>query len=69
MLLGNRPEFHVADLAAVTLGATPFSIYQTYAANQIEFVVADADARIAVVERQYLDRLLEARETCRTSSM
>jgi long-chain acyl-CoA synthetase len=61
LLLGNRPEFHVADMAAVTLGATPFSIYQTYAANQIEFVVTDAGARIAIVERQYLDRLLEAR--------
>jgi long-chain acyl-CoA synthetase len=60
LLLGNRPEFHVADMAAVTLGATPFSIYQTYAANQIEFVVADAEARIAIVERQYVDRLLEA---------
>ncbi len=61
LLLGNRPEFHVADMAAVTLGATPFSIYQTYAANQIEFVVSDAAARVAVVERQYLDRLLQAR--------
>jgi long-chain acyl-CoA synthetase len=61
IMLGNRPEFHVVDMAAVTLGATPFSIYQTYAANQIEFVVADAGARIAVVEPQYLERLLEAR--------
>jgi long-chain acyl-CoA synthetase len=61
ILLGNRPEFHVVDMAAVTLGATPFSIYQTYASNQIEFVVSDAAARIAVVESQYLDRLLEAR--------
>ncbi len=61
ILLSNRPEFHVVDMAAVTLGATPFSIYQTYAPNQIEFVVGDADSRIAVVERQYLDRLLEAR--------
>ncbi len=48
-------------MAAVTLGATPFSIYQTYAPNQIEFVVRDADSHIAVVESQYLDRLLEAR--------
>jgi long-chain acyl-CoA synthetase len=61
LLLGNRPEFHVADMAAVTLGATPFSIYQTYAANQIEFVVSDAAARIAIVESQYLQRLLQAR--------
>ena len=62
IMLSNRPEFHIVDLAAVTLGATPFSIYQTYAANQIEYVVADAAARIAVVERQYLERLLDARE-------
>ena len=41
----NRPEFHLIDLAAMTLGATPFSIYQTYAPEQIEFVVSDADAR------------------------
>jgi long-chain acyl-CoA synthetase len=61
IMLSNRPEFHVVDLAAATLGATPFSIYQTYAANQIEYVLADAAARIAVVERQYLERLLEAR--------
>jgi long-chain acyl-CoA synthetase len=61
IMLGNRPEFHVVDMAAVTLGATPFSIYQTYAANQIEFIVSDAAARIAVVEHQYLERLLQAR--------
>jgi long-subunit acyl-CoA synthetase (AMP-forming) len=60
LLLGNRPEFHIADMAAVTLGATPFSIYQTYAANQIEFVVTDAAARVAIVERAHLPRLLEA---------
>ena len=31
LMLGNRPEFHVCDVAAMTVGATPFSIYQTYA--------------------------------------
>ncbi len=62
IMLGNCPEFHIVDMAAVTLGAAPFSIYQTYAPNQIEFVIADAGARVAVVERQYLERLLEARD-------
>jgi long-subunit acyl-CoA synthetase (AMP-forming) len=61
IMLSNRPEFHVVDLAAVTLGATPFSIYQTYAPNQIEFLLSDADTRIAVIERQYLERMLEVR--------
>ncbi len=28
LMLGNRPEFHLADLAVMTLGATPFSIYR-----------------------------------------
>src|SRR5919205_4586611 len=27
LLIRNRPEFHIADLAAVTLGSTPFSVY------------------------------------------
>jgi long-chain acyl-CoA synthetase len=30
IMLGNRPEFHIADLAVAMLGATPFSIYVTY---------------------------------------
>ncbi len=39
IMLGNRPEFHLADLAAVTLGATPFSIYTTYPAEEIEYLI------------------------------
>src|SRR3954453_10104042 len=62
LMLGNRPEFHVADLAVVTLGATPFSIYQTYAPEQIQYVVSDADARVAILDAQYLDRFREARK-------
>src|SRR3954468_11741553 len=34
LMLSNRPEFHIADLAVMTLGATPFSIYQTYSPEQ-----------------------------------
>jgi long-subunit acyl-CoA synthetase (AMP-forming) len=63
ILLGNRPEFHIVDLAAMMLGATPFSIYQTYAPNQIEFVMSDAGARILITERQYLDNVMEARKS------
>src|SRR3954463_2726287 len=62
LMLGNRPEFHVADLAAMTLGATPFSIYLTYAPEQIQYVVSDAAARVAIIEGQYLDRFREARK-------
>src|SRR3954451_7706056 len=53
LMLTNRPEFHVADAAAMHLGAIPFSIYNTSAPEQIEFVMRDSGARIAVVEEAF----------------
>ena len=61
-MLSNRPEFHIADLAAVTLGATPFSIYVTYPADEIEFLITDSGARVAIVEQAFLPVILEARQ-------
>jgi long-chain acyl-CoA synthetase len=61
LLLSNRPEFHQADLAAMMLGATPFSIYMQYTPEQIEYVVCDAGARILITEQQFLSNVLEAR--------
>jgi long-chain acyl-CoA synthetase len=61
IMLGNRPEFHVADLAAVTLGATPFSIYVTYPPAEIEYLCTDAGCRVAIVEQAFLPVMLEAR--------
>ena len=61
LMFGNRPEFHISDLAAMTLGAVPFSIYQTYTPEQIQYLISDSGARIAIVEQAYLDRVLEAR--------
>jgi long-subunit acyl-CoA synthetase (AMP-forming) len=63
IMLGNRPEFHIADLAAVTLGATPFSIYTTYPANEIEYLISDAATRVAIVEQAFLETFLEARKS------
>jgi long-chain acyl-CoA synthetase len=60
LMLGNRPEFHIADLAVMTLGATPFSIYQTFTPAQIAFIVGDAGAKLAIVEGQYLERFRAA---------
>ena len=66
-MMGNRPEFHLCDLAAVTLGAAPFSIYHDLDAEQIQYVVADAGARIAIVEQAHLPAL-QARERAAGSS-
>jgi len=61
LMLGNRPEFHLADLAAMMVGATPFSIYTQYTPDQIRYQVTDADARIMITEQQFLTKMLEAR--------
>jgi long-subunit acyl-CoA synthetase (AMP-forming) len=61
LMLSNRPDFHLVDLAATSTGATPFSIYQTLAPEQIEYVVSDAGARIAIIERAYFDVFMKAR--------
>jgi long-chain acyl-CoA synthetase len=61
IMLGNRPEFHIVDLAAAMLGATPFSIYQTYPPEEIRYLVTDAASKVAIVEQTYLPVMLEAR--------
>src|SRR3954470_16416213 len=53
LMISNRPEFMVADLAATSVGATPFSIYLTSSPDQVAYVVKDAGARIAVVEEAF----------------
>ena len=60
LMLTNRPEFHFFDAAALHLGATPFSIYNTYAPDQIEHLVGDAGNRILVTEQAFLDRVKAA---------
>jgi long-chain acyl-CoA synthetase len=62
LLLSNRPEFHLCDLAVMMLGATPFSIYSTYTPEQIQYLVADADAKVIICEQQYLSNVREARK-------
>ncbi len=61
LMLGNRPEFNIADLAVMTLGATPFSIYATSSPQQIAYVVGDAEARLAIVEEALLPAFAAAR--------
>jgi long-chain acyl-CoA synthetase len=61
LMLSNRPEFFVADLAVMTLGATPFSIYQQFTPDQIAYIVGDAGAKVAIVEAAFLETFGAAR--------
>jgi long-chain acyl-CoA synthetase len=62
LMLNNRWEFVPADLAAVSLGAVPFSIYQTSSPEQIAYLVGDSGARVAIVEGVFLERFQAARK-------
>ena len=63
LLIGNRPEFHVADLAALLLGATPISIYNSSSPDQIRYLAGHARATLAIVEdADYLERILAVRD-------
>jgi long-chain acyl-CoA synthetase len=57
IMLCNRPEFHWFDAAALHLGATPFSVYNTYTPDQVEYQVRDSGAKIVVTEKAFADRV------------
>ena len=63
IMLTNRPEFHIVDLAAAMLGATPFSIYATYPAEEIEYLITDAASKVAIIEQAFLPVVSKARES------
>src|SRR6056297_630181 len=67
LMLRNRPEFHALDLAALFLGATPVSIYNSSAPDQIDYLVNDCKAKVAVVEDDgFLERWLKVRDSLDT---
>ncbi len=63
LLMRNIPEFHVCDVAAMLVGATPISIYNTSAVEEIEFLAGNCGAVAAIVEdaADYLARMQAAR--------
>ena len=42
LMLRNRPEFSIADAAAMHLGATAFSVYNTLSEEQVAYVFLNA---------------------------
>jgi long-chain acyl-CoA synthetase len=60
LMMRNRLEFHLVDVAVVALGATPISIYNSSSAEQITYLVHHSKAKVAVVEDAFVDRVLAA---------
>jgi len=65
LLLRNRPEYLIADMAALHLGATPMSIYPTSAPQQIGYVINDSGARVLITEAVFDQTVADAHEHCR----
>ena len=58
----NRPQLYWAMLATQALGGVPVPLYQDSIEKEMEYIVAHADARFAVVEDQeQVDKLLHVR--------
>ena len=62
-LITNRPEFHIADVAVLLVGATPVSIYNSSSPEQIAYLSSHSSATYAIVENsKYLESLLSVRD-------
>lgn len=62
IMLTNRPEFHLVDTAALHLGATPFSIYNTSSPEQVEYLFGNAGNTVVITEKVFLP-ILKATKT------
>ena len=63
LMMRNRPEFHAIDLAVLFCGATPVSIYNSSAPEQIEYLVNHSGAKLAIVENDtFLERFDQVRD-------
>src|SRR3954452_5485563 len=61
IMLRNRLEFHVADLGALLIGATPISIYNSSSPDQISYLVSHCNGVVALTEGgDFADRMLAA---------
>ncbi len=65
----NRPRLYWTMAAVQALGGVPVPLYQDAVAEEMVYVLNDADVHFAVVEDQeQVDKLLEIRERCRNLS-
>ena len=60
IMFENRPEFHLVDTAAMHLGATTCSIYNTSPVHDIEYVLTNSAAKLAICEEKFAADLVKA---------
>ena len=63
LMIRNRQEFHAIDLAVLFCGATPVSIYNSSAPDQIQYLINDCGASVAILEDDgFLQRFQAVRD-------
>lgn len=62
----NRPEWAVADLGMLSLGAVNVPMFTTLPAQQVEYIVSDSGAKIIIVsDETQLQKALAVKDTCK----
>ena len=62
LMMRNRPEFHIVDMGVMLAGATPISIYNSSAPEQVAYLAGHCEAVVAIVEdKGFLERFVKVR--------
>lgn len=62
LMMRNIPEFHYVDLGTLLAGATPVSIYNSSAPEQIEYLAGHCEAKLGLVQDvEFLERFLKVK--------
>jgi len=67
LISANRPEWVIADMGIMSIGAVNVPIYSTLTEPEIAYILNDAKAKMVVVETQeHLDKVLAIADSCPT---
>ena len=62
ILSGNRPEWHIADVASMTLGGATAAVYTTNSPEQVAYIVEHSESVVAFVDtNDQLEKILKMR--------
>ena len=62
LLSGNRPAWHITDVAAMSLGGATAAVYTTNSPEQVAYIVDHSDSKVAFVDTtDQLEKILKIR--------
>ncbi|MEA2517868.1 MAG: long-chain acyl-CoA synthetase, partial [Actinomycetota bacterium] len=62
LLSGNRPEWHIVDVASMALGGATAAVYATNSPEQVAYIVNHSDSKVAFVDTtDQLEKILKIR--------